>query len=52
MKLHVGVDSGANLLHSMTTIAVNANDGRVLGQLLHAIETRSMAIRGIEIKGS
>jgi IS5 family transposase len=37
MKLHVGVDSKAKLVHSMTA---DAHDGSVLGRLLHGAETR------------
>ncbi len=40
MKLHIGVDSKAKLIHSMETTATNVHDAKVLGELLHGNETR------------
>ena len=40
MKLHIGVDSKAKLIHSMRTTAANVHDAKVLGALLHGNETR------------
>ena len=40
MKLHVGVDSKAKLIHSMATTAANVHDATMLGELLHGKESR------------
>jgi transposase, IS5 family len=40
MKLHIGVDSKTKLIHSMTTMAANVHDAKMLGELLHGDQTR------------
>jgi IS5 family transposase len=40
MKLHVGVDSKAKLIHAAATTPANVHDAAVLPELLHGNETR------------
>jgi transposase, IS5 family len=38
MKLHLGMDSKTELIHTMTTAAPSAHDATVLRELLHGDE--------------
>lgn len=40
MKLHIGVDSKSQIIHSLQTTPANVHDSRVLPQLLHGKEKR------------
>lgn len=40
MKMHVGVDSQAKVIHSVVVTPANTADSKVLGELLHGEETR------------
>jgi transposase, IS5 family len=40
MKAHIGVDSEATIVHSVTATAANVHDSRVIQDILHGDETR------------
>ena len=40
MKMHIGADSAAGVIHSATVTAANVHDSKQLDQLLHGGETR------------
>jgi len=40
MKMHIGVDSKAKLIHSIATSSANMHDSRMIKELLHGDETR------------
>ncbi len=51
MKLHIGVDAAAGLVHSLATTAANVNDVTVAHRLLHGGETQAWGdtgYRGVE----
>jgi IS5 family transposase len=40
MKAHIGVDSKATIIHSLTATAANVHDSRTITDILHGNETR------------
>ena len=43
MKAHIGVDSKAAIVHSVTATAANVHDSREIQDILHGDETRVWA---------